>query len=89
MLAKPRSATFGSTSRRIESNNTLSRLTADGASAVAGSNTTTTATHGPVSFNPVFHITGGDPRAVAGQVRSEMQRFLAELESEQRGLLSD
>lgn len=74
---------------RIETNNTLRRLTADGAAAVAGSSTNNTTTRGPVSFNPTFHITGGDPREVVGQIRTEMRRFLAELESEQRGLLSD
>lgn len=73
---------------RIETNNTLRRLTADGASAVAGSTTNNT-TRGPVSFNPVFNISGDDPREITGQIRNEMQRFLAELEREQAGLLSD
>jgi hypothetical protein len=76
-------------SGRVELNDKLRGLTSDGASAVAPSSETVTMTRGPVNFNPVFNISGRDPREVAGQVRSEMQRFLAELESEQRGFLSD
>lgn len=75
-------------SGRIETNNTLRRLTADGASAVAGTESRTV--HGgPVTFNPVFNISGDDPREIADQVRTEMRRFLGELEREQSGLLSD
>lgn len=73
---------------RIETYNTLRRLTADGAAAVAGSTTNTT-TRGPVSFSPTFNITGGDPREVTGQIRAEMERFLAELERDQSRYLSD
>ncbi|WP_425991063.1 phage tail tape measure protein [Afipia sp. DC4300-2b1] len=73
---------------RVETNNTLRRLTADGAAAVAGS-TNNTSTRGPVSFNPVFNISGDDPRGIGEQVRGEMRRFLAELESDQSGYLSD
>lgn len=59
---------------RIEPNNTLRRLTADGASAVAVStNNNTTTTHGPVSFNPVFNISGGDPRE--GVIRQLFKRL--------------
>lgn len=75
-------------SGRIEPNDTLRRLTSGGASAVASSSETVTM-GGQIIFNPTFNISGGDPREVAGQVRSEMRRFLAELESEQRGYLSD
>jgi hypothetical protein len=32
---------------------------------------------------------GDDPHAIAGQIRSEMERYLRDLEAEQRGLLSD
>jgi hypothetical protein len=64
-------------------------LTADGAAAVADSTETTVTKGGPITFSPTFNISGGAPREVAGQIRSEMQRFLAELEAEQRGLLSD
>jgi hypothetical protein len=32
---------------------------------------------------------GDDPRAIAGQIRVEMERYLRDLEAEQRGLLSD
>ncbi|WP_041357848.1 hypothetical protein [Nitrobacter hamburgensis] len=75
-------------SGRIETNDTLRRLTADGAAAVAGStNNTSSRTY---SLNPTINIMGGDdPRAIAGQMRSEMERYLRELEAEQRGLLSD
>lgn len=76
-------------SGRVETNNTLRRLTSDGAAAVAGSSSTTVMRGGAVTFSPNFNISGGDPREVAGQIRREMHRFLTELESEQRGLLSD
>jgi hypothetical protein len=74
---------------RIETNNTLRGLTADGATAVAGAAFSSTTTHGPVAFNPIFNISGGDAGEVAGEIRGEMRRFLPDLESEQRGLLSD
>jgi hypothetical protein len=75
-------------SGNIETNNTLRRLTADGAAAVAGS--TSTSSTRTYSLNPVINVTGGaDPRETAAQVRTEMRRLLAELESEQRGYLSD
>lgn len=74
---------------RIETNHTLRRLTADGASALAGSTTNNTMNRGPVSFNPVFNISGDDPRGIGEQVRGEMRRFLAELESDQSSYLSD
>jgi hypothetical protein len=73
---------------RIETNDTLRRLTADGAAAVAGSTNNTTS-RGPVTFSPTFHITGENPQAVADQIDNRMRRFLAELEAEQRGFLSD
>jgi hypothetical protein len=73
---------------RIGTNDTLRRLTVDGAAAVAGStNNTTSRTY---SLNPTINIVAGDdPRAIAGQVRFEMERYLRDLEAEQRGLLSD
>jgi hypothetical protein len=73
---------------RIETNDTLRRLTADGAS-VAAATESRNVQGGAISFSPVFHINGDDPRGIAGQVRSEMQKLLAELEREQSGLLSD
>lgn len=73
---------------RVETNNTLRRLTADGTAAVARTESRTVQ-GGSVSFNPVFNISGDDPRGIANQVRGEMHRFLTELEAEQRGLLSD
>ena len=75
-------------SGRIESNNRLRSLTADGVAAVAGS--TSTLSTRTYSLNPTINIVGGDdPRAIAVQVRSEMERYLRDLEAEQRGLLSD
>jgi hypothetical protein len=75
-------------SGRIETNDTLRRLTADGTTMLAGStNNTTNRTY---SLNPTINIMGGDdPRRIAGQVRAEMERYLRDLEAEQRGLLSD
>jgi len=74
---------------RIETNDTLRKLTADGAAAVAGSSTSTSSTR-TYTLNPTINIVGGDdPRAIAGQVRTEMDRYLRDLEAEQRGLLSD
>ena len=75
-------------SGRIEPNNRLRSLTVDGMAAVAGSSSDTR-TFGPVTFSPTFNISGENAREVAGQVRSEMHRYLAELQAEQRGLLSD
>jgi hypothetical protein len=74
-------------SGRVETNDTLRRLTADGTAATAASSRTVNT--GAVNFNPTFNISGDNPREVAGQIRAEMHRFLAELQSEQRGLLSD
>lgn len=75
-------------SGRIKTNDTPRRLTADWAAAVAGSTSNTT-NRGPVTFSPTFHITGGNPKAVADQIDNRTRRFLAELEAEQRGYLSD
>lgn len=73
-------------SGNIETNNTLRRLTADGAAAVAGSSSTTTTNHGPVTLSPTFVINGADnPAAVERQIEQYMQRLMAE----QRGYLSD
>lgn len=68
----------------------LDGVTASGAGAVAARNKSPVATKGgPVSFNPTFNISGGDPRETAALVRTEMLRFLSQLDSEQKGLLSD
>jgi hypothetical protein len=62
-------------SGRIEANNALRRLTADGAAAVAGS--TSTSSTRTYSLNPTINIMGGDdPREIAGQVRAEMERYM-------------
>ena len=55
-------------SGRIETNDTLRRLTADGATAVGATESRTVTNGGPVTFSPTFNITGGDPREVAGQI---------------------
>ena len=76
-------------SGNIHTNDTLRKLTADGAAAVAGSTTNTSSTR-TYALNPTINIVGSDdPRAIAGQVRAEMERYLHDLEAEQRGLLSD
>lgn len=75
---------------RIETNNTLRRLTADGASTVAGSTTNTTATRGPTTVTNHWTINGADdPRAVAWQIDSRFEELMRRLETDQRGLLSD
>lgn len=74
---------------RIETNNTLRRLTADGTSVAAQSSSYNSASR---TFNIQNHWTingADDPRAVAGQIDSRFGELLRRLESEQRGLLSD
>ncbi|MBR1131911.1 phage tail tape measure protein [Bradyrhizobium iriomotense] len=76
-------------SGRIEPNDTLRRLTSDGASAVASSSENTT-TPGPVTIQNHWTINGADdPRAVASQIDARFSILMRQLESEQRGLLSD
>lgn len=73
---------------RIETNNTLRRLTADGASAVAGSSNTTN--RGSVSVTNNWTINGADdPRAVADQIDSRFSELMRRLETEQSSYLSD
>lgn len=73
---------------RVETNDTLRRLTADGM-AVAAATESRTVNGGAITFSPTFNISSDNPQGVASEVRREMHRFLAELESEQRGFLSD
>lgn len=62
-------------SGQIETNNTLRSLTADEAAVVADSTSSTSKR--TYSLNPTINIMGGDdPRAIAGQVRSQMERYL-------------
>jgi hypothetical protein len=71
---------------RIETNDTLRKLTADGAAAVVGSTTSTTTTHGPVTLSPTFIINGADnPEAVERQIEQYMDR----LAREYQGMLND
>ena len=73
----------------ISPNNTLRSLTADGASAVAGSTTNNTS-RGPVTITNHWEINGvSDPRAVAEIAERRFGEMLARLEREQTGLLSD
>lgn len=75
-------------SGRVETNNTLRRLTADGTAAISATESRTT--HGgPITFNPVFNISGDDPRGIGDQVRTELDRLLAEMQRAQSGYLSD
>ncbi|ABD08011.1 Phage tail tape measure protein [Rhodopseudomonas palustris HaA2] len=73
---------------RIETNGALRQMTSSGAAAAAGSTTTTrTSTY---SFSNHWTINGAEnPRAIADQIDGRFRRLLADLESEQRGLLSD
>ncbi len=75
-------------SGRIETNDRLRRVLADGV-AMTTESPNNTMNRGPVTFSPTFHITGGNPQAIADQIDNRMRRFLAELEAEQRGFLSD
>ena len=74
---------------RIETSNTLRRLTADGTATV-------TATEGRTLHGGAINITNhwtingaDDPRGVADQIEAHFAGMLRQLESEQRGLLSD
>lgn len=76
-------------SGRIEPNNRLRSLTADGAAAVAISSSGG-GTRGPTNITNNWAINGAnDPRAVASQVDRQFGELIRRLESEQRGLLSD
>jgi hypothetical protein len=76
-------------SGRIETNDTLRRLTADGAAAVAGSTNNTTS-RGAVTITNNWTISGADnPREVVRQIDSRFAQLLRQMEAEQRGLLSD
>ncbi len=77
-------------SGRIEPNDKLRSLTSDGAAAVASSSETATMTRGPINIQNHWMINGADdPRAVASQIDSRFAMLMRQLESEQRGLLSD
>jgi hypothetical protein len=74
---------------RIETNDTLRRLTADGTTAVAGSTNTRTS-RGAVTITNHWTINGADnPREVVQQIDSRFAQLLHQLEADQRGFLSD
>jgi hypothetical protein len=74
---------------RIETNDTLRRLTADGATAVADSTNNTTS-RGPVTITNHWTINGADnPREVVQQIDTRFAQLLRQMEAEQRGFLSD
>jgi TP901 family phage tail tape measure protein len=74
---------------RVETNNTLRRLTADGTAAVAATESRSVRS-GTYTITNHWEINGADdPRAVADQVEAHFTGMLRRLESEQRGLLSD
>lgn len=76
-------------SGRIETNDRLRRLTADGTAAVRGSTTNNT-TRGPTTITNHWAINGADdPHGVARQIDSRFGELLRQMESEQQGLLSD
>lgn len=77
-------------SGRIESNDKLRSLTSDGAAAVASSNEPGSRAGGPIAITNHWTINGADdPRAVANQIDNRFAVLMRQLESEQRGLLSD
>jgi len=74
---------------RIETNNTLRRLTADGTMAIREA-PSGRGERGPVQITNHWTINGADnPHAVAEQMEGAFRRMMARLESEQSGLLSD
>ncbi|RTL61581.1 MAG: phage tail tape measure protein [Pseudonocardiaceae bacterium] len=74
---------------RIETNNTLRRLTTDGTAAVAATESRTVRS-GAINVTNHWTINGADdPRGVADQIDSRFSELMRRLESEQRGLLSD
>jgi hypothetical protein len=78
-------------SGRIESNEKLRSLTSDGAAAVAAAPSEHgSRAGGPIAITNHWTISGaGDPRAVANQIDNRFAVLMRQLESEQRGLLSD
>ncbi|WP_316233401.1 phage tail tape measure protein [Bradyrhizobium sp. SZCCHNPS2010] len=76
-------------SGRVETNNTLRRLTADGASAVAATAHRPTQ-DGAISVTNHWTINGAtDPRGVADQVDSRFSQLMRRLKADQSGYLSD
>lgn len=75
-------------SGRIETNGALNRLTADGASAVAGSSTTTTAMQNNKA-EITIQVSGGNPAEMRRAAEEAVYAAFARMESDQRGLLSD
>ncbi|PPQ21103.1 hypothetical protein CV770_02385 [Bradyrhizobium sp. AC87j1] len=75
----------------MSANDKLRSLTSDGAAAVAA----TSSEHGsraggPIAITNHSTINGADnPRAVANQIDNRFATLMRQLESEQRGLLSD
>lgn len=78
-------------SGRIESNDKLRSLTSDGAAAVAAAPSEPGArAGGPIAITNHWTINGADdPRAVEDQIDARFSILMRQLESEQRGLLSD
>lgn len=78
-------------SGRIEPNDKLRSLTSDGAAAVAATPSERgRRAGGPIAITNHWTINGAnDPRAVANQIDNQFAVLMRQLESEQRGLLSD
>lgn len=77
------------TTGRIETNGALRRMTDNGTTASAETSSGSTAS-GPVTITNHWEINGADdPRAVVSQIDSWFAELMRQLESEQRGLLSD
>ncbi|MEY9138391.1 capsid protein, partial [Bradyrhizobium diazoefficiens] len=76
-------------SGRIEPNDTLRRLTSDGASAVASSSENNTTVSRSNTAQITVQVQGGNPNDVRRAAEDAVYAAFARLESEQRGLLSD
>ncbi|MTW16632.1 phage tail tape measure protein [Rhodoplanes serenus] len=79
-----------SSAGRIDTNQRLRRVIADGQTATAQASGVPVVPRGDISITNHWTINGADdPRAVAQFVDSRFRELIARLESEQRGLLSD
>ena len=76
-------------SGRIEPNNRLRSLTADGTAAVASSTENSTSVSRSNTAQITVQVNGGNPNDVRRAAEDAVYAAIARLESEQRGLLSD
>ncbi|KRR21718.1 phage tail tape measure protein [Bradyrhizobium retamae] len=74
---------------RIETNDTLRRLTSDGAAAVAGASSSSSTSNTNSATISIQVAGNGNANDIAREAEAAVYRAFARLESEQRGLLSD